>query len=53
LSLLSVLSSKILPIYRVEVLECWRIVEDPGFFGGGIETIVLKFQKIPLGPSLQ
>jgi len=32
-------------IFKAGVLECWRIVEDPGFFRGNIETIVLKFQK--------
>jgi len=40
-------------IFKAGVLECWRIVEDPGFFRGSIETIVLKFQKVLLGPSLQ
>jgi len=40
-------------ILKAGVLECWRIVEDPGFFPGSIETIVLKFQKVPLGPLLQ
>jgi len=40
-------------IFKAGVLECWSIVEDPGFFRGSIETIVLKFQKVLLGPSLQ
>ncbi len=40
-------------IFKAGVLECWSIVEDPVFFRGNIETIVLKFQKVLLGPSLQ
>ena len=40
-------------VFKAGILESWRIVEDPGFFRGSIETIVLKFQKVLLGPSLQ
>ncbi len=40
-------------IFKAGVLERWSIVENPGFFRGSIETMVLKFQKVLLGPSLQ
>ena len=40
-------------IIKAGVLERWSIVETPGFSRGSIETIVLKFQKVLLGPLLQ